>query len=127
MALTEKQKFILAVLVVLLVVWILWRASRPRFGIVYLVYADWCGHCNRLKPIWNDMKNEMNGEIIFIDVNEKDTATVEQLTSQYGIEVSAYPTVFKINRHGRVSKYDGFTNGKHDVNYLRNYLGSPEN
>lgn len=124
MVLTENQKFSLVVIIALLILWVLYQVFRPKPIVVYLIYADWCGHCTRLKPIWNNMKNELGTEIQFIDINEKDSAAVEKLTSQYQVGVSGFPTIFGNDRYGRIVKYDGFSNGRHNGEYLRQFLHS---
>ena len=32
-------------------------------------YADWCGHCQQFKPIWNELK-EQNMNLNFIEYND---------------------------------------------------------
>ena len=130
MTLTEKQKFILAIVVVILIVWILWRASRPTqivqpsAAVAYLIYADWCGYCTQLQPIWADMKSQLGHEIIFLEINETDNETVERLTSSYNIPVTGYPTIIGVNSQNNAIKYGGFGNGQHSSDYLRNFLQS---
>ena len=118
---TDTLRFILAALVTLLIIWILYRAIRPQRPIIYLVYADWCGHCTNLKPDWEKLKNEFGNSVSFIDINEKNKSAVEKLSNKHRLNIDGYPTIFGVKK-GSLINYDGFTNGKHTVAYLRNYI-----
>jgi len=71
-----------------------------------LFYADWCGHCKKIKPDWDDAAKEANKEDKkMIKVNcgggtEKD----KELMSKYNIE--GYPTII-IFDNGTPSEYSG--------------------
>lgn len=44
--------------------------NQNNNSIIYLFYADWCGHCKHYKPIFNEFKSKMeNKNIQFFDVN----------------------------------------------------------
>ena len=82
--------------------------------IVGKVYADWCGHCQTLKPEWTKMKNHVNMKnrkrhVVFTEIEEKKIDTkLRKLEKQYGVQVQAngYPTIFKIS-DGKVTYYSG--------------------
>jgi thiol-disulfide isomerase/thioredoxin len=38
--------------------------------VVFLIYADWCGHCNRLKPIWKDVTNNASEDANIVQLND---------------------------------------------------------
>jgi len=73
---------------------------------VVLFYADWCGHCKKLKPDWDDAAKEMNkDEIVMIKVNcgegtKEDKAIMEKY------DIDGYPTII-IFEDGTPSKYEG--------------------
>ena len=54
---------------------------------IMLFYADWCGHCQNFKPIWEDIKNT-NLNINFKQFNEG--VDVDEI-KKYGIE--GFPTI----------------------------------
>ena len=71
-----------------------------------LFYADWCGHCKKLKPEWDDTAKE---------VNEKDnkmlkmncgggTEEEKEIMSKYNID--GYPTIIVFD-NGVASPYEG--------------------
>jgi len=58
-----------------------------------LVYADWCGHCQRFKSnMWNDVANSenrnMNVAAVHYDMVDK--------TSMKNASIEGYPTLFEI-------------------------------
>ncbi len=61
--------------------------------IVYLFYADWCGHCKHYKPIFNKFKNTIknNSNIQIIEINaDDDIPGKEELYNKYNID--GFPT-----------------------------------
>jgi thiol-disulfide isomerase/thioredoxin len=76
-----------------------------------LVYADWCGHCTQLKPVWTSLftKLKNNNEIGMFAVEDKNiTLLKEKIQSIYGVQIEAegYPTIYKI-ANGKVEYYNG--------------------
>jgi thiol-disulfide isomerase/thioredoxin len=67
--------------------------------IVGKVYANWCGHCTHLKPIWRKLKTvSQNPNTQFVDFEESENEKRRQFEHNTGVslEVNAYPTIFKI-------------------------------
>lgn len=61
--------------------------------IVYLFYADWCGHCQDYKPIYYDFKNKVNKDdsIKFREINaDDDINDKEELYKKY--QINGFPT-----------------------------------
>jgi thiol-disulfide isomerase/thioredoxin len=91
------------------------KYHRPKPKIIIgKVYADWCGHCQLLKPEWKKMKNYIRAKkgkhgILFVEIEEKQMdRKLKQLKADYGLEVTAngYPTLFKFE-NGKVEYYNG--------------------
>jgi len=68
--------------------------SMIHMGPVYvLVYADWCGHCQRFKEnVWNDVVKNNNKSVntaaVHYDMVDK--------TSMKNANIEGYPTLFEI-------------------------------
>lgn len=90
------------------------KTHRKNVIIVGKVYADWCGHCQMLKPEWAKMKKHMhsikgNKRILFVEVEEKQIESkLRQLEKDQNvtIQTDGYPTLFKID-NGKVQYYNG--------------------
>ena len=73
---------------------------------VVLFYADWCGHCKDLKPVWDETAKEVNAkEKKMIKVNcGEGTKDDKKIMEKY--DVDGYPTII-IFEDGKPTKYDG--------------------
>jgi len=111
---------LIVLLAVLLILYLLYVNSKEGFEAapeelesqikdgkkLVLFYADWCGHCKKIKPDWDDAAKDANKEDKkMIKVNcgggtEKD----KELMSKYNIE--GYPTII-IFDDGKPAEYSG--------------------
>ncbi len=80
---------------------------------ITLYYANWCPHCNSLKPIWNKFfeKNKDNGKY--------DIKAVDCSESCLNPNVEGYPTILLTKSNGEVSDFSGEIKNEKD---LENYV-----
>jgi thiol-disulfide isomerase/thioredoxin len=84
-----------------------------------LIYANWCGHCQSLKPEWKKMKYNImktpsykHGVYKFMEIEDADKSKDSKINAintrlQGGkLEANGYPTIFKIHG-GKVHYYEG--------------------
>jgi thiol-disulfide isomerase/thioredoxin len=79
--------------------------KRPEKTLV-LFYAEWCGHCKTLKPIWDEAAETANTKekrMLKVNVGGK-TAEEEALLKKYKID--GFPTVM-IFQSGNGTPYEG--------------------
>jgi len=71
-----------------------------------LFYADWCGHCKKIKPVWDETATEVNAdEVKMIKVNcGEGTEKDQEVMKKYNID--GYPTIIKFI-NGTPSLYRG--------------------
>ena len=71
-----------------------------------LFYADWCGHCKKIKPVWEETSNEVNEEELkMIKVNcGEGTPADQKIMKKYSID--GYPTIIKFV-NGKAQMYQG--------------------
>lgn len=71
-----------------------------------LFYADWCGHCKKIKPIWEEASSEVNDEELkMIKVNcGEGTPADQKIMKKYSID--GYPTIIKFV-NGKPQLYQG--------------------
>jgi len=74
-----------------------------------LFYADWCGHCKKIKPVWEETANEVNEpELKMIKVNcGEGTPADQKIMKKYSID--GYPTIIKFV-NGKAQLYQGERN-----------------
>ena len=91
-----------------------------------LFTVDWCPHCKKAQPIWNDLKSEyenktINGyTILFTEINcTNESPDVEKMVTKYKIE--GYPTI-KLLKDGNVIEYDAKPNKDTLVQFLNTVL-----
>lgn len=65
-------------------------------------YADWCGPCQAMKPIFEQIEKEYHGKIEFKKV---DVEAEGQLSAQYGI--SSIPTYVIVKDGREVARKSG--------------------
>ena len=76
------------------------------------VYADWCGHCQALKPEWARMKKIVPmHRVVFIEINDRNKdAGIENLNRVHGVNLpmpEGYPTIFRFGPDKQISYYEG--------------------
>ena len=72
-----------------------------------LIYADWCGHCKKIKPTWDKVSEKVNkeDELKMVKINcGEGTPEQKQLMSKY--DVDGYPTILIVD-NGKATPYEG--------------------
>jgi len=84
---------------------------------VGLIYANWCGHCQALKPEWKKMKYNImktpsykKGMYKFIEIEDSDKMKDQKINNMNSylkgekLTANGYPTIFKI-KGGKLQYY----------------------
>jgi thiol-disulfide isomerase/thioredoxin len=90
------------------------RSQKQSKIIVGKIYANWCGHCQALKPEWKKMRKIVKGKpsgkrIQFVEISEEQMGDkLSKLNKAHGVQInsSGYPTLFKLV-NGKVDYYEG--------------------
>ena len=94
---------------------------------IILVYADWCGHCNALRPIWNKFIKTLNKDkynIIEINSDEQQTG-IDKIKNDYNVDdirVEGYPTIGHIYQNNFYSY-----NGERNLDKLKSWVANMKN
>ena len=91
------------------------RTSKRNKGnktIVCKIYANWCGHCQNLKPVWAELKNLMHTDknITMIEIEESEMKEkIGKLRNicKKNIDVNGFPTIVKICGKANPEYYQG--------------------
>ena len=83
--------------------------------ILFLFWADWCGHCHHFMPVFEKLKQEYVDEnkLKVVKVSDKN----KELVKLYGIE--GFPTL-KLHDGKKLHEY----NGGRDINNIREFVNS---
>lgn len=79
---------------------------------IILYKAEWCGHCQRFKPTWKELKQKYNN----ISFKEYDANLHQDKMTQENI--TGYPTIHFINKSGEKIEY----NGQRDVDSITTFI-----
>lgn len=79
-----------------------------------LIYADWCGHCNALKPAWSQLKKHIHTTHEIIEIESSEPTLDEQVSminqrlkrDSDALVVRGFPTIFKVDNNN-LSYYNG--------------------
>jgi thiol-disulfide isomerase/thioredoxin len=86
------------------------------------IYANWCGHCQDLKPVWAELKNVLsaNKNITMIEIEESEMkekmGALKNICKQ-DIDVAGFPTIVKI-----CNKKVEYYQGERSVEALRAWI-----
>ena len=73
---------------------------------IVLYYANWCGHCNTMKPEWqkvvDTMKNPSNTNNI--NIADIETSHIDQLTHKP--EIAGFPTIKMYNSGNEIANFE---------------------
>ena len=87
--------------------------QKHKKTVIVLIHADWCGHCQRLMPEWQQMKETL-------DENERSNITFEEIESANINQ--RLPEISKIYMDGADIEYNGFpTIGHIQDNQFKKY------
>lgn len=85
--------------------------NAPKEASVYFFFADWCPHCKKAKPAWNDFARKHDGKVVngtkltcvSVDCTDPNKPDTTLMTGKF--EVNSYPTI-KMMKQGTVYTYD---------------------
>lgn len=71
--------------------------------VIVLVFADWCGHCQKYKPFWKQLENDPNRSVNIAAVRD-DMINRTSLVKR-AEPVKSYPTVLFLNEKGKAVNF----------------------
>ena len=90
------------------------KKNQHKPTIVGLIHANWCGHCQTLMPVWEEMVKTMKGNKSFhiVKIESSDLnkdARMAHINSKLSkdspkLEANGFPTIFKV-KNGKLEYY----------------------
>lgn len=80
-------------------------------------YATWCGPCQMMAPILEQVNQQLNGQIKIVKI---DTDKYPHLANRYGIQ--ALPTLMLFKNGQTVDKIEGVLNAQQLIPHLQSLL-----
>ena len=94
---------------------------RNKEAVVYFFYADWCPHCRKAKPEWQEFKRKYDNENALVNgyrvncksidctkdvknCNDGECMEVKALIDRY--QIDSYPTVKMVDDNGETIDFD---------------------
>ena len=77
---------------------------KNNMVVVALIHADWCGHCQTFKPLWEDYKNIPGRNVPMVSINEK----MLSRTPFKAAKINGFPSTVVYS--GKDGTFGNFTN-----------------
>jgi thiol-disulfide isomerase/thioredoxin len=72
---------------------------------ILLVWASWCGHCSRFKPVYNELDQKLNGGFTVLALED---TQIENASISNALGVQGFPTIKFVDGSGRITAdYNG--------------------
>ena len=89
----------------------IYNPSDPKEATIYFFFADWCPHCKKAKPSWEEFKNNYEGKnvngyklnIVNVDCTNSEDPQTANMIDRY--DVKSYPTI-KIQFGDKIYEFD---------------------
>jgi len=98
-------------------------AEEEKFATIYYFETEWCPHCKKSKPIWNEFKAKFedsakinNYTLLFSEV---DCDTDEAKANEF--DVQGFPTI-KMRKDNEIIEYDAKPNANTLENFVKTVL-----
>lgn len=98
-------------------------------GIVFIkFYAPWCGHCQKLKPIWEKLAKTIHGnsKLSHVKIAEVDCMRQENKELCRDEQIAGFPTLLAYRNRNRQLEYESGRSLDSLVQYVHKLVGHDE-
>ena len=83
--------------------------------VIILYFANWCGHCNHLKPDYQKLADSAKGfSVVAVDADDNDglIEMIQSMGDNAEYDVRGFPTIVSYNNGKYFSTYGASNDGK---------------
>ncbi len=97
---------------------------------IILYYANWCPHCQTMKPEWNKFSNQLKNNKA-VNVAEVESEFMDAIGPEHKANVQGFPTIVGCREGKKIADYTGprtsqdmvkFANDNNKTNHINNLL-----
>lgn len=82
-----------------------------------LIYADWCGHCQRFKPVFNQINSKIGASFICASISDVELERNPNLGK--ALNFRGFPTIKFFNQNGEITAdYNGNRESSEILDYI---------
>ncbi|XP_055844430.1 thioredoxin domain-containing protein 5 homolog [Episyrphus balteatus] len=101
--------------------------NTVKNGITFVkFYAPWCGHCQKLSPVWDQLAAKTHSKNLGIKIAKVDCTQSENKELCQEQQVEGYPTLFAYKNGDKLSEYEGGRSLEDLNNYIVKLVGHDE-
>lgn len=93
-------------------------------GSFIMYYADWCPHCQKIKPEFKEFMGNgtvsVGGKTVHVDMVQPE----KEPEKAKGVDVKGYPTILYSDANGGVTEYSGPRTSDGFMEFLKTNVGS---
>ena len=67
-----------------------------------LIYADWCGHCQRFKPVFNEIHTKIGNNFSCVSINDVELERNPDLSK--ALAFRGFPTIKFFDQNGKITQ-----------------------
>ena len=81
------------------------NVSKKKPGLL-LIHADWCGHCKRFQPIFDELHHQLGDDFPLLSIEDSYLKQNRELVE--ALDFSGYPTLKFFDQNGKIiGNYNG--------------------
>ncbi len=75
------------------------NVSKRKPGLL-LIHADWCGHCRRFQPIFDELHTQLGNDFPLLSIEDSDLKQNQELIG--ALDFRGYPTIKFFDQNGKI-------------------------
>ena len=95
------------------------EVTQSKLPVIVKVYANWCGPCMQMAPVYDELAKEMSATVKFAQLNVDDS---RELSIQFG--VTSIPTFIFIKNNEVVGREMGYMSKDDLKDRIQQYFGA---